>query len=308
MQMRNTIRLARNHGRLALLALALAVGLAPAALHAQVSSYGDKETGENSGNELPAVLKGASIDQHLNTQLPDVPFTDETGTPVHTGQYFGPNGKPAILALVYFSCPMLCSEEMDGLTQSLAMVHLDPAKDFNVLIISIDTTDTPAEAAKKKALYTRRYARPGTEAGWHFLTGPQSSIDAVTKAIGFGAVRIASPDGKTTQFAHASSIQVLTPEGKIAQYYLGVEYAPKDLLLGLIEASDHKIGSPVANILTYCYHYDPHRNKHSLIVSRVVQFGGMITVAGLGGFMFLMFRRDLKLGREHQLTRRDDRT
>jgi protein SCO1/2 len=308
MQMRSTIRRARNSGRLALLMLALAIGLMPAASHAQVSSYGDKETGENSGNELPAVLKGASIDQHLNTQLPDVPFVDETGKAVHTGQYFGQNGKPAVLALVYFNCPMLCSEELDGLTQALAMVHLDPAKDFNVLIVSIDTTDTPAAAAKKKALYTRRYARPGTEAGWHFLTGPQTSIDAVTKAVGFGAVRIASSDGKTTQFAHASSIQVLTPEGKIAQYYLGVEYAPKDLLLGLIEASDHKIGSPVANILTYCYHYDPHRNKHSLIVARVVQFGGMITVAGLGGFMFLMFRRDLKLGRDHQLTRRDDRT
>jgi protein SCO1/2 len=164
------------------------------------------------------------------------------------------------------------------------------------------------DAAKEKALYTKRYARPGTESGWHFLTGEQASIDAVTKAVGFGYVKIPSSDGKTTQFAHASAIQVLTPEAKIAQYYLGVEYAPKDLLLGLVEASDHKIGSPVANILTYCYHYDPHRNKHSLIVARVVQLGGMITVAGLGGFMFLMFRRDLKLGREDALTRKDDRT
>ncbi len=277
------------------------------AIRAQVASYGDKQTGEQYGNELPAVLKGASIDQHLNVPLPNVPFVDETGKPVNTGQYFGVSAgnKPAVLALVYFNCPMLCSEELDGLTQALAMVHLDPAKDFNVLVISIDPTDTPAIAAQKKALYTKRYARPGTEAGWHFLTGQQASIDAVTKAVGFGYVRIASPDGKTTQFAHASAIQVLTPEGVIAQYYLGVEYAPKDLLLGLIEASDHKIGSPVANILTYCYHYDPHRNKHSLVVARVVQFGGMITVAGLGGFMFLMFRRDLKLGRDHSLTRRD---
>ncbi len=285
---------------------ALLIGLFPAA-NAQVSGYGDKQTGESYGNELPAVLKGASINQHLNTQLPDVPFVDETGRPVMTGDYFGAaaSHKPAVLALVYFNCPMLCSEELDGLTQSLAMVHLDPAKDFNVLIISIDPSDTPVEAARKKALYTKRYARPGTESGWHFLTGQQASIDAVTKAVGFGYVRIASSDGKTTQFAHASAIQVLTPEGRIAQYYLGVEYAPKDLLLGLIEASDHKIGSPVANILTYCYHYDPHRNKHSLIIARAVQFGGMITVAGLGGFMFLMFRRDLKLGRDHALTRRD---
>jgi len=306
MQQQHTIRKGRNASRLGLWAGALVLGLCAGLLpvHAQVSSYGDKQTGEEYGNELPTVLKSASIDQHLNTTIPNVPFVDETGKHVQTADYFQ-NGKPAVLALVYFNCPMLCSEELDGVVQSLAMVHLDPAKDFNVLIVSIDPTDTPEAAAKKKALYTRRYARPGTENGWHFLTGSQASIDAMTKAVGFGYVKVPGPDGKLTQFAHASSIQVLTPEMKIAQYYLGVEYAPKDLLLGLIEASDHKIGSPVANILTYCYHYDPHRNKHSLIVARVVQFGGMITVAGLGGFMFLMFRRDLKLGRDHDLTRRD---
>ena len=309
MQKHGTIRKWRDGTRLGLLAAALVCGLLPGTLSqaaAQVSSYGDKQTGESYGNELPAVLKGASIDQHLNTQLPNVPFVDETGKAVTTSDYFG-HGKPAVLALVYFQCPMLCSEELDGLTQALAMVHLDPSKDFNVLIISIDPNDKPEDAAKKKALYTRRYARPGTEAGWHFLTGQQPSIDAMTKAIGFGYVRVPSSDGKTTQFAHASSIQIVTPDAHIAQYYLGVEYSPKDLLLGLIEASGNKIGSPVANILTYCYHYDPHRNKHSLIIARVVQFGGMITVAGLGGFMFLMFRRDLKLGREHALTRKDDR-
>ena len=306
MQKQETIRKGRTAARLGLLALALFCGLLPLTAGSQVASYGDKQTGESYGNELPAVLKGASIDQHLNATLPDVPFVDETGKAVRTGDYFG-HGKPTVLALVYFQCPMLCSEELDGLTQALAMVHLDPAKDFNVLVISIDPTDTPAVAAQKKALYTKRYARPGTESGWHFLTGAQPSIDAVSHAVGFGYVRIASPDGKTTQFAHASAIQLLTPEGKIAQYYLGVEYSPKDLLLGLVEASGNKIGSPVANILTYCYHYDPHRNKHSLIVARVVQFGGMITVAGLGGFMFLMFRRDLRLGRDHALTRREDR-
>ncbi len=302
MPMQKTFRTMRIRASIATLALLLGVSSVACA---QVSSYSDKQTGESYGNELPTVLKRASIDQHLNTQIPNVPFIDETGKPVMTGDYFAVGGKPAVLALVYFSCPMLCSEVLDGLTEALAMVHLDPGKDFNVLVISIDPADTPAEAARKKALYTKRYARPGTESGWHFLTGQQASIDAVTKAAGFGYVRIASADGKTTQFAHASAIQVLTPEGRIAQYYLGVEYAAKDLLLGLIEASDHKIGSPVANILTYCYHYDPRRNKHSLIIARVVQFGGMITVAGLGGFMFLMFRRDVKLGRDHALTRRD---
>ena len=195
---------------------------------------------------------------------------------------------------------MLCSEELDGVTSSLEMVKLDPGKDFNVLIVSIDPTDTPAMAAKKKAFYLKRYGREGTAAGWHFLTGKTDAIDAVTNAVGFGYVKVPGPDGTLSQFAHASSLEVVTTQGKLAQYYLGVEYSPKDVLLGLIEASGNKIGSPVANILTYCYHYDPQTNKHSLIVARVVQMGGMVTMAGLGGFMFVMFRRDLRLGRDHE--------
>ena len=138
------------------------------------------------------------------------------------------------------------------------------------------------------------------------LTGQRPAIDAVTNAVGFGYVRVPGPDGKLSQFAHASSIEIVTTNGKLAQYYLGVEYSPKDMLLGLIEASGNKIGSPVANILTYCYHYDPQTNKHSLIIVRVVQLGGMVTVASLGGFMFLMFRRDYKLGRDHDLTKKEN--
>ena len=272
---------------------------------AQVSSYGDKQSGENAGDQLPQVLQKVGVSQHLNQQLPlDAAFVDETGKPVKLGDYFGKH--PAILSLVYYTCPMLCSEELDGLTSSLEMVKLTPGKDFDVVIISIDPSDTPEQAAKSKALYVKRYGRPETAAGWHFLTGQRPAIDAVTNAVGFGYVRVPGPDGKLTQFAHASSIEIVTPEGKLAQYYLGVEYSPKDMLLGLIDASGNKIGSPVANILTYCYHYDPQTNKHSLIIARVVQLGGMITVAGLGGFMFLMFRRDVKLAREHDLTKKEN--
>jgi protein SCO1/2 len=173
------------------------------------------------------------------------------------------------------------------------------------VILSIDPSDSPEQAAKSKALYVKRYGRPETAAGWHFLTGQRPAIDAVTNAVGFGYVRVPGPDGKLSQFAHASSIEIVTPEGKLAQYYLGVEYSPKDMLLGLIDASGNKIGSPVANILTYCYHYDPQTNKHSLMVARVVQVGGMITVAGLGGFMFLMFRRDVNVARKHDLTKKE---
>ena len=297
-----------NTIRTALLAPALAVAAAlcasPVAL-AQVTDYGAKTTGENTGDQLPTVLQKVAVSQHLNAMLPlSAPFVDDAGKPVLLGDYFGK--KPAIVALVYYNCPMLCSEEMDGVTSALEMVHLTPGKDFNVIVVSIDPSDTTAMGAHDKAGNLKRYGRPETADGWHFLTGSKASIDAVTDAVGFGYVRVPGPDGKLTQFAHASSIELVTPQGRIAQYYLGVEYSPKDVMLGLIEASGNKIGSPVANILTYCYHYDPQTNKHSLIVARVVQLGGMVTMAGLGGFMFLMFRRDIRLGREHDLTKKDN--
>jgi protein SCO1/2 len=267
---------------------------------AQVSSYGDKEMGPNNGNELPTVLQRVGVEQHLNQMLPlDAQFVDDTGKTMRLGDYFGK--RPAILSLVYYNCPMLCSEEMDGLAGALEMVKLTPGKDFDIVIISIDPAETPELAARKKAFYVKRYGRPETANGWHFLTGQQAAIDAVSNATGFGYIRVPGPDGKLDQYAHASAIEVVTTDGRLAQYYLGVEYSPKDVLLGLVEASGNKIGSPVANILTYCYHYDPQTNKHSLIVARVVQLGGMMTVVSLGSFMFVMFRRDIKLGREHDL-------
>jgi protein SCO1/2 len=290
-------------GRVATAALACALLSAP--LSAQVAGYGDKKSGENSGDQLPQVLQRVGVEQKLNQPLPlDTQFVDDTGKTVRLGDYFGKH--PAILTLVYYNCPMLCSEEMDGLASALEMVKLVPGKDFEVIVISIDPTETPELAAKKKAFYLKRYGKPETANGWHFLTGQTPAIDKVTNAVGFGYVRVPGPDGKLTQFAHASSIEVVTTDGKLAQYYLGVEYSAKDILLGLIEASDNKIGSPVANILTYCYHYDPKANKHSLVIARVVQLGGMVTMAGLGGFMFLMFRKDAKLGRDHDLTKKEN--
>ena len=283
-----------------LTAAASACLLAGTLASAQVSSYGDKAAGDNTGDQLPKVLKGVQVTQHLNQQLPlDTTFIDDHGQTVKLGDYFGK--RPAILTMVYFNCPMLCSEELDGLTGALEMVKLVPGRDFDVIVISIDPSEGPELAAKKKAFYLKRYGHPETADGWHFLTGQKPAIDAVSEATGYGYVRVPGPDGTLSQFAHASSIEIASTEGKIAQYYLGVEYSPKDILLGLVEASGNKIGSPVANILTYCYHYDPETNKHSLIVARVVQLGGMVTMAGLGGFMFLMFRRDIKLGRDHKL-------
>src|SRR5580698_10476091 len=171
----------------------LCCALSPS-LFGQVSSYGDKTNGENSGDQLPQVLQKVGVSQHLNQQLPlDAAFVDETGKTVKLGDYFG--SKPAIVTMVYYTCPMLCSEELDGLTSALEMVKLTPGEDFDVVIISIDPSDTPEQAAKSKALYVKRYGRPETAAGWHFLTGQRPAIDAVTNAVGFGYVRVPGPDG-----------------------------------------------------------------------------------------------------------------
>ena len=199
--------------RTALATAGIACALLCAGASAQVSSYGDKEQGANRGDELPNVLQHVQVSQHLDQQLPlDSTFIDDTGKTVHLGDYFGKH--PAILTMVYYNCPMLCSEELDGLTGALEMVKLEPGKDFDVIVISIDPTETPELAAKKKAFYLKRYGRPETAAGWHFLTGQKPDIDAMTKAVGFGYVRVPGPDGQLTQYAHASSIEVVTTQGK----------------------------------------------------------------------------------------------
>jgi protein SCO1/2 len=280
-----------------LLATACVLLFSCLAAHAQVSPTGEKQMGEPAEDKLPSVLHGVDIQQHLNQQLPlDTEFVDETGKTVKLGQYF--DGKhPVLLTLVYYKCPILCSEELKGLTGALEMVNYQPGKDFQIVAISIDPTETPEVAASKKREYVKYYGHPESAAGWHFLTGQQPAIQAVAKATGFGYVPMPGPDGKMNQFAHASSLEIATPEGKLAQYYLGVEYSPQDLRLGLIEASDHKIGTPVDRILTYCYRYDPTLNRHSLLIARIVQAACLLTVLILGSYMLVMFRRDIASSR-----------
>jgi protein SCO1 len=296
MQCRNTIRRTwQNAAKIATAGIVLTAGLWAPPMRAQVSDYGDKQTGTRS-DKPPSILNGVGIAQHLNQQLPlGLTFKDDSGSAVRLGDYFGK--KPAILALVYYRCPMLCSEELDGLTSALQMVRFQPGKDFSVIVVSIDPTEGPDLAAAKKRAYLKRYGHPETAAGWHFLTGTQPSIDTLAQAVGFRYVKLNVPGSDLVQYAHASAIQIVTPEGKLAQYYMGVEYSPKDMLLGLDEASSNRIGSPVENILTYCYHYDPEANTHSLIVARVVQLGGFVTLVLLGGFMVIMFRRDRRQAR-----------
>jgi protein SCO1/2 len=291
--MQTGTQIRRNAAARYIVTLVVGMLLAGPVAWSQVSSYGDKQMGEPAGDHPPSVLTRSNIIQKLNTRLPlDAQFRDDTGKAVQLGDYFGK--RPAILSLVYYNCPMLCSEELDGLVGALEMVKFRPGKDFDVIVASIDPSETPELAAKKKAFYLKRYGHPETANGWHFLTGQETSINALADATGFGYVRVPGPDGKLTQFAHASAIELVTPDGRLSQYYLGVEYSAKDLRLGLVEASEHRIGSPVDAIMTYCYHYDPTLNRHSLIVARVVQLGCIVTLLCLGGYMVVMFRRDVK--------------
>ena len=237
----------------------------------------------------PQVLSKVGIDQNLNHQVPlDLAFTDETGHPVKLGDYFG--SKPVVLSLVYYECPMLCTETLNGMVSAFKVLKFEPGKEFNVVTVSFNAKETPALAAEKKKNYLRQYGRPGAEQGWHFLTGSQASIDALTKAVGFHYAW----DQTTQQFAHATAIMLLTPEGKIAQYYYGVEYSPRDLRLGIVEASKGKTGTVVDQVLLYCFHYDPRTGKYGAVITRVLQVAGVATIVFLGGFMFLMFRLEPK--------------
>lgn len=269
----------------------VALALTPVAARAQVAPLGEKSMGDPAGSKLPDILKKASIEQHLDRELPlGAEFRDESGRTVHLGDYFGK--RPAILALVYYKCPMLCSETLNNLVGALEMLKFTPGKDFDVIVASIDPNEGPALAASQKELYLKRYGRMDTANGWHFLTGQQASIDALTQAVGFGYARVAGPDGKLDQFAHASSIELITTEGRISQYYLGVEYSARDMRAGLVEASHGQIGTPVDLIYTYCYRYDPHIARNSMLIIRIVQLGCLLTVFALGAFILISLRQE----------------
>jgi len=237
-------------------------------------------------NVRPPGLTNVGMRQNLNQPIPaDLTFTDDLGRTVRLGDYFGK--RPIILNLVYFTCPMLCGEVLSGLENSLRMMKFDVGKEFDVITVSFDPHDTPEAAAKKKSEFLRRYNRPGAEQGWHFLVGHQDAIDSLTRAAGFDY----EYDPKTRQFAHTAAILILTPEGRVAQYYYGIEYPPKDLRLGLVEAGTGKIGNVVDALLLYCYHYDPEQGKYSATVLRVLRLAGVATMLFIGTLIFVMIRR-----------------
>jgi len=243
-------------------------------------------------NGMPEALKAVGIEQKLGSQLPlDTELKDEDGKAVKLGNYFN-TGRPVILALVYYECPMLCNQVLNGLTGSLKGMSFDAGKEFDVVAISFDAreNDKPDLAKNKKASYVERYNRPGSEKGWHFLTGTQESIDKVTSAAGFSY----KWDEKSNQFAHAAAVMVVTPDGKMSRYFYGIDYSPKDLKFGIMESAQDKIGNTAEQLLLYCYHYDPASGKYGLAILNVIRLGGVLTVLGMGVMGFVFWRRNKK--------------
>ena len=243
-------------------------------------------------NGIPDALKKIEIEQKLGAQLPlDAQFKDETGKVVRLGDYFN-QGRPVIVAFVYYECPMLCNQVLNGLTGSLKGITLNAGTDFDVVAISFDSREfNSTEIVKNKKLgYMERYGRPGTEQGWHFLTGEQESIDKVTSAAGFTY----QWDEKSSQFAHAAAIMVATPGGKLSRYHYGIDYAPRDVKFSLMESAESRVGNAADQLMLYCYHYDPASGKYGLAVLNVIRLGGVATMIGMGLMALAFWRRNKK--------------
>jgi protein SCO1 len=243
-------------------------------------------------NTRPPRLENVGIEQHLDAQVPpDLTFRDDTGKTVRLGDYFG--RKPLILNLVYYNCTMLCGEALAGLASAMRLVKFDVGNQFDVVTVSFDPRETPEMAAAKKKDYVGRYGRANAAAGWHFLTGQPESINALTKVVGFQY----QYDAKSNQYAHATAIMVLTPQGRISRYFYGVDFPPKDLRMGLVEASQGKIGNAVDAVLLYCYHYDPQTGKYGAMVANILRLAAAATILILGTFLFILWRLDLSVTR-----------
>ncbi len=274
--------------------------LLPASLSAQ-PGYPSAPSGakprSTPASQRPAILDKVGIDQRLNERLPlDLEFRDETGKSVRLGDYFG--SKPVVLTLVYYDCPQLCNQVLQGFVTSLRGLTFEPGKEFSVVTVSFDPRETPDLAARKRESYLKSYGRPAAGSGWHFLTGSEASIKTLTETVGF---RYAW-DEETRQFAHLSGIMVLTPDGHLSRYFYGIEYGPRDLRLGLVEASQGKIGTLADQVMLLCYHYDPTTGQYGLILINLIRIGGVLTVAGLLALFFVFRSRSkgsVKMGYSH---------
>jgi protein SCO1/2 len=263
-----------------LLALAVLAGAATCALAQR-------------GEPLPTELEGVGITEHLDARVPlDTTFDDETGKQVTLGSYFVKD-RPVILTLNYFTCPMLCTLILNGMTDAMKEIPWTPGRQFEIVTVSFDPTETPTLARLKKKSYLEAYGRPDAAAGWHFLTGEEENIRALTDAVGFKY----RWDDTEKQFAHAAAIFILTPDGHISRYLYGVQFEPKDLRLALLEASSGKIGSPMDQVLMYCYHYDASSGRYSIAAQQIMKIGGILTVLVLAGWLIGFWLRERSQGR-----------
>jgi protein SCO1/2 len=281
-----------------LIAIAFTVALCASFAVAQKSEhynsplYSPKyyDPSQGTANGIPDPLKRVGIDQRLGENLPlTAEFKDENGQTVKLGDYFG-KGRPVIIAIVYYECPMLCNQVLNGLTGTLKGISFDAGKDFDVIAVSFDAKefDKPDLAKNKKASYMERYGRPETEKGWHFLTGTQGSIDAITQATGFKY----EWDEKSSQFAHGSAIMMATPNGKLSRYFYGIDYSPRDVKLGIMESAENKVGSVADELMLYCFHYDPASGKYGFQILSALRLAGIATVLGMGLMGFVFWRRN----------------
>jgi protein SCO1/2 len=272
----------------AILTTALILGAAIVA-SAQSDVPGARPSPGIPSSQMPSVLSKVTFEQRLNERLPlDLQFKDEEGRTVKLGDYFGK--RPVVMAFVYYDCPMLCTQVLNGIDTSLTVLNETVGKDFDVVAVSFDPRETPALANGKKKAQVDRYKRPGSEAGWHFLTGEEPAIRELTNAAGFHYVW----DEKTQQFAHPSGIVVVTPDGRLARYFFGIEYASRDVKFALIESSAGRIGNAIDQLLLYCYHYNPATGQYGFVTMSLVRIAGVLTLAALAGFVIVSVRRDAR--------------
>jgi protein SCO1/2 len=259
-------------------------------------SYSSPQSPGDVSTATPPELQNVSFKQRLDEMLPqDAAFIDEQGRPVTLGQFFGK--KPVLLAFVYYQCPMLCSQVMNGISSSLKALPFSAGEDFEVVLVSFDPRDTPAAAAEKERKHLEYWSAEGDADAWHLLSGDEASIRQVTSAAGFTY----QWDERTGQFAHVSGLLVATPEGRLSRYFYGVEFSPKELRMALVESGEGRIGTAIDELLLYCFHYDPESGRYGLLVMNLVRLGGVATVLFIVGLMFFTRRRDPRVPIEGRL-------
>jgi protein SCO1/2 len=260
--------------------------------HAQQYAADRKDLGA-AAQSTPDYLKHAGIDQNLNHPLPLADrFRDESGTDAPLGAYF--TKKPVMLALVYFKCKMLCPQVLRGMAASLKQTGFHPGHEYDIVVASIDPTDTPADATQAKQEFLQKLGVNPTDPAAnsiHFLTGPQTSITDLAAATGFHYIRVPGPDGQMDQFAHSSVIMIATPDGRMSKYLNGIDYQPRDVRLALIEASNEHIGTATDAILLYCCNYTPSEGRYTVSVLRIMGLAGMGSVFALGAVIFLLNKK-----------------